>query len=131
MAQDIVDDLYDNLKEDGWVENSREHFREFFLAPGEQGYRNRKALYDNMKEDGYVDSPTYEEFARRMGLGPVKKDESTKQSTARAATEGAAASGARLMRNSLHRGSLRRHSKADGDRHRYRKRLRWATYLIG
>ena len=93
MAQDIVDDLYDNLKEDGWVENSREHFREFFLAPGEQGYRNRKALYDNMKEDGYVDSPTYEEFARRMGLGPVKKDESTKQSTARAATEGAAASG--------------------------------------
>lgn len=93
MAQDIVDELYDNLKEDGWVENSREHFREFFLAPGEQGYRNRKALYDNMKEDGYVDSPTYEEFARRMGLGPVKKGESTKQSTARAATEGAAASG--------------------------------------
>lgn len=93
MAQDIVDDLYDNLKEDGWVENSREHFREFFLAPGEQGYRNRKALYDNMKEDGYVDSPTYEEFARRMGLVAVKKDEPTKQSTARAATEGAAASG--------------------------------------
>ena len=93
MAQDIVDDLYDNLKEDGWVENSREHFREFFLAPGEQGYRNRKALYDNMKEDGYVDSPTYEEFARRMGLVAVKKDDPTKQSTARGATEGAAASG--------------------------------------
>ena len=65
---DKVDKLYDNLKEDGWVENSRENFREYFLAPGEQGYKNRKALYDNMKEDGYVDSPTYEEFAKRMGL---------------------------------------------------------------
>lgn len=73
MARDKVDDLYDNLKEDGWVENSREHFREYFLAPGEQGYKNRKALYDNMKEDGYVDSPTYEEFARRMGLRAVKQ----------------------------------------------------------
>ncbi len=68
MARDKVDELYDNLKEDGWVENSREHFRAFFLAPGAQGYKNRKALYDNMKEDGYVDSPTYEEFARRMGM---------------------------------------------------------------
>lgn len=69
QAQDILDALYDNLKEDGWVKNSREHFRTYFLAPGEEGYRNRKALYDNLKEDGYVDSPTYEEFARRMGLG--------------------------------------------------------------
>lgn len=71
MSQDKVDALYDNLKEDGWVENSREHFRAFFLAPGAQGYKNRKALYDNMKEDGYVDSPTYEEFARRMGMHSV------------------------------------------------------------
>ena len=68
MAHDIVDDLYDNLKEDGWVENGREDFRAFFLAPGEQGYKNRKALYDNLKDDGYVDSPTYEVFARRLGL---------------------------------------------------------------
>ena len=72
MARDKVDALYDNLKEDGWVENSREHFRAFFLAPGAQGYKNRKALYDNMKEDGYVESPTYEEFARRMGMQPVQ-----------------------------------------------------------
>lgn len=68
MAHDIIDDLYDNLKEDGWVENGREDFRAFFLAPGEQGYKNRKALYDNLKDDGYVDSPTYEVFARRLGL---------------------------------------------------------------
>lgn len=68
MAHDIVDDLYDNLKEDGWIENGREDFRAFFFAPGEQGYKNRKALYDNLKDDGYVDSPTYEVFARRLGL---------------------------------------------------------------
>lgn len=79
MARDKVDDLYDNLKEDGWVENSREHFRAYFLAPGEQGYKNRKALYDNMKEDGYVDSPTYEEFARRMGLHAVQPEKAQTQ----------------------------------------------------
>lgn len=73
MAQDMVDALYDNLKEDGWVENSREHFRDFFLAPGEQGYKNRLALYENMKEDGYVESPTYEEFMRRMGATAASK----------------------------------------------------------
>ena len=69
----MVDALYDNLKEDGWVENSREHFRDFFLAPGEQGYKNRLALYENMKEDGYVESPTYEEFMRRMGATAASK----------------------------------------------------------
>ena len=79
MSQDKVDALYDNLKEDGWVENSREHFRAFFLASGAQGYKNRKALYDNMKEDGYVDSPTYEEFARRMGMHSIQQKPSTPQ----------------------------------------------------
>lgn len=72
MEYDKFDELYDNLKEDGYVERSREHFKAFVYAPGEEGYRNRKALYENMREDGYVDSPTYEEFARRLGLHAVK-----------------------------------------------------------
>ena len=79
MAHDIVDDLYDNLKEDGWIENGREDFRAFFFAPGEQGYKNRKALYDNLKDDGYVDSPTYEVFARRLGLQAAAPKQTDKQ----------------------------------------------------
>ena len=71
MARDKVDALFDDLYEDGWVENDREKFRSFFLAPGQQGYENRKRLYEEMKAEDYVESPTYEEFARRMGLHAV------------------------------------------------------------
>lgn len=66
MAKVYLTELYNNLKEDGWVENDYDNFKQFFNAPGEQGYKNRKALYDNMKEDGYVDSPTYEDFMAKI-----------------------------------------------------------------
>ena len=43
------------------------------LAPGAEGYKNRKALYDDLKSQGYLQSPTYEEWMRRMGLHAVKQ----------------------------------------------------------
>lgn len=69
---DKIDQLYDALKADGAVSKSRENFRSYMLASGEQGYRNRKQLYDALKADGAVESATYEEFRDRLGLHAVK-----------------------------------------------------------
>ena len=83
---DKIDQLYDALKADGAVSKSRENFRSYMLASGDQGYRNRKQLYDALKADGAVESATYEEFRDRLGLHavkpqqPVSKPSSTPQS---------------------------------------------------
>lgn len=69
---DKIDQLYDALKADGAVSKSRENFRSYMLASGDQGYRNRKQLYDALKADGAVESATYEEFRDRLGLHAVK-----------------------------------------------------------
>ena len=69
---DKIDTLYDALKADGAVTKSREHFRSKMLAPGAEGYKNRKQLYDALKADGAVSSKNYEEFAARLGLHAVK-----------------------------------------------------------
>ena len=73
---DKIDQLYDALKADGAVSKSRENFRNYMLARGEQGYRNRKQLYDALKADGAVTSATYEEFSNRLGLHAVKPQSS-------------------------------------------------------
>ncbi len=79
---DKIDQLYDALRADGAVSKSRENFRSFMLARGEQGYRNRKQLYDALKADGAVESSTYEEFRDRLGLHAVKQQKSVaKQSS--------------------------------------------------
>lgn len=80
MAKVTINQLYDNLKEDGWVEKDFDNFNQFFFAAGEQGYKNRKALYDNMREDGYVDSPTYEDFMDKIDY-KVGKSSSTSVAT--------------------------------------------------
>ena len=72
MPYDKIDKLYDALKADGAVSKDREYFRGQMLAPGEQGYKNRKQLYDALKADGAVESPTYEDFAAGLGLHAVK-----------------------------------------------------------
>ena len=69
---DKIDTLYNALKADGAVTKSREHFRSKMLASGAEGYKNRKQLYDALKADGAVASPTYEDFAARLGLHAVK-----------------------------------------------------------
>ena len=68
MPYDKIDQLYEALKKDGAVNNSRENFRSKMLAPGKEGYQNRLQLYNALKADGAVDSPTYEEFRNRLGL---------------------------------------------------------------
>lgn len=72
MPYDKIDQLYDALKADGAVSKDRKNFRNVMLAPGRDGYRNRKRLFDALKADGAVDSNSYEEFAQRLGLHAVK-----------------------------------------------------------
>ena len=71
MPYDKIDQLYDALKKDGAVSKSRENFRSKMLAPGKEGYQNRLQLYNALKADGAIDSPTYEEFSKRLGLHAV------------------------------------------------------------
>ena len=71
MPYDKIDQLYDALKKDGAVSKSRENFRSKMLAPGKEGYQNRLQLYKALKADGAIDSPTYEEFGKRLGLQAV------------------------------------------------------------
>ena len=71
MPYDKIDQLYDALKKDGAVSKSRENFRSKMLASGKEGYQNRLQLYKALKADGAIDSPTYEEFGKRLGLHAV------------------------------------------------------------
>ena len=71
MPYDKIDQLYDALKKDGAVSKSRENFRSKMLVPGKEGYQNRLQLYKALKADGAIDSPTYEEFGKRLGLHAV------------------------------------------------------------
>lgn len=71
MPYDKIDQLYDALKKDGAVSKSREYFRSKMLAPGKEGYHNRLQLYNALKADGAIESPTYEEFGKRLGLHAV------------------------------------------------------------
>lgn len=72
MPYNKIDQLYDALKADGAVSKDRKNFRNVMLAPGKDGYQNRKRLFDALKADGAVDSNSYEEFAQRLGLHAVK-----------------------------------------------------------
>ncbi|WP_462375800.1 LPD38 domain-containing protein [Segatella buccae] len=82
MPYDKIDQLYDALKADGAVSKDRNNFRNVMLAPGKDGYQNRKRLFDALKADGAVDSNSYEEFAQRLGLHAVKPAERKVQQTA-------------------------------------------------
>lgn len=82
MPYDKIDQLYDALKADGAVSKDRNNFRNVMLAPGKDGYQNRKRLFDALKADGAVDSSSYEEFAQRLGLHAVKPAERKVQQTA-------------------------------------------------
>ncbi len=73
--RDIIDDMYDDLYNQGYLKKDRETFRNFFFAPGEQGYKNRKALYDDLHGQGYLEAPTYEDFSKRIGLHAVPRQQ--------------------------------------------------------
>ena len=72
MPYDKLDQLYDALKKDGAVSKSREFFKEKMTAPGEEGYKNRKALFEALKADGAITSKDYGEFSMKLGLHAVK-----------------------------------------------------------
>ena len=65
---DKIDQLYEALRKDGAVTKSRDNFRNYVLAPGDEGVQNRKALYEALKADGAVTSPTQDEFERRLEI---------------------------------------------------------------
>lgn len=68
MAKTKVDAMWEDLKSKGYFQSDKATFDKYFYAPGEKGYKNRKALYDDLHNKGYLQSPTYEDFAQRIGL---------------------------------------------------------------
>lgn len=74
---DKIDQLYDALKADGAVSKDRESFRAKMLAPGKEGYQNRLSLYNALKADGAVEANSYEDFANRLGMHAVPKQQQT------------------------------------------------------
>lgn len=65
---DNVDKLFEIMQAKGAASN-RDKFRKVFLTPGNKGYKIRKDIYDGLRADGIIDSPTYEDFRRKLRLG--------------------------------------------------------------
>lgn len=65
---DNVDKLFEIMQAKG-AASDRDKFRKVFLTPGNKGYKIRKDIYDGLKADGIIDSPTYEDFRRKLRLG--------------------------------------------------------------
>lgn len=69
--RDKIDQLFDDLQSRGFAKDkSNQEFRDYMLAPGEQGYNNRKQFFEDFKSQGMTDLETYEDFADLMGLQP-------------------------------------------------------------
>ena len=60
---DKVLQLYNAMKADGADVGTEQEFNDYFLAKGDQGYKNRKAVWDAFKADGADVGENYEEFA--------------------------------------------------------------------
>lgn len=65
---DNVDKLFEIMQAKG-AASDRDKFRKVFLTPGNEGYKIRKDIYDGLRADGIIDSPTYEDFRRKLRLG--------------------------------------------------------------
>lgn len=70
----VVDAMWDDLHKKGYFQKDKDTFDKFFFAPGEEGYNNRYKLWKDLHSKGYLESPTYEDFAARIGLQPVQKE---------------------------------------------------------
>ncbi len=70
---DKVLQLYNAMKADGADVGTEQEFNDYFMAKGDQGYKNRKAVYDAFKADGADIGENYEEFRDWLGLKPVTK----------------------------------------------------------
>ena len=67
-----IKQLYDAMKADGDDVGTEQEFSDYFLAKGDQGYKNRKAVWDYFKAAGADVGENYEEFVKWLGLRPVK-----------------------------------------------------------
>lgn len=65
---DNVDKLFEIMQAKG-AASDRGKFRKVFLTPGNKGYKIRKDIFDGLRADGIIDSPTYEDFRRKLRLG--------------------------------------------------------------
>lgn len=65
---DNVDKLFEIMQAKG-AASDRGKFRKVFLTPGNKGYKIRTDIYDGLRADGIIDSPTYEDFRRKLRLG--------------------------------------------------------------
>lgn len=83
---DRIDQLFDDLQSRGYAKDkTNQQFRDFMLAPGKQGYENRKQFFEDFKSQGMTDLETYEDFASLLGLHagtPERRSTPTYQPTA-------------------------------------------------
>ena len=68
-----VKSLYDVLKSNGEDVGSEREFNDWFLKPGQEGYKNRKYLWDTFNQHGADVGANYEEFASWLGLRPASQ----------------------------------------------------------
>lgn len=68
-----VKSLYDVLKSNGEDVGSEQEFNDWFLKPGQEGYKNRKYLWDTFNQHGEDVGANYEEFASWLGLRPASQ----------------------------------------------------------
>ena len=65
-----IQELYNTLKSAGADVGTEKEFADWFQAPGQDGYNNRKQLYDTFKSAGADVGDSYEEFASWLNLQP-------------------------------------------------------------
>lgn len=65
-----IQELYNTLKSAGADVGTEKEFSDWFQAPGQDGYNNRKHLYDTFKSAGADVGDNYEEFASWLNLQP-------------------------------------------------------------
>ncbi|MDD7724691.1 MAG: hypothetical protein PUJ24_03385, partial [Bacteroidales bacterium] len=65
-----IQELYNTLKSAGADVGTEKEFADWFQAPGQDGYNNRKHLYDTFKSAGADVGDSYEEFASWLNLQP-------------------------------------------------------------
>lgn len=66
---DKLDDLFADLQSRGFAQDkTNADFRSYMLAPGKQGYENRKTFFEDFKSQGLTGLNSYEEFASLIGL---------------------------------------------------------------
>lgn len=69
---DKIDQLFGDLQSRGYAKDKTlKQFREYMLAPGKQGYENRKTFFEDFKSNGETSLGSYEDFRNLLGLKAV------------------------------------------------------------